>query len=86
MIKRKKVIHLRQNCIGCNACVENAPGNWKINPEDGKADLARSVEKDGVFIAEIADPEVEDNQTAAQYCPVGIIKIIDEQGKDISNG
>lgn len=75
--KRKKIIHLRANCIGCNACVENAPNNWEMNPTDGKANLKRSVEKDrDIFVAEISEIEVESNKKAAEDCPMGIIKIV----------
>lgn len=74
--KRKKIIHLRVNCIGCNSCVENAPHNWEIDLTDGKARLKRSAQKDDVFIAEITELEVEDNKRAAADCPMKIIKII----------
>ncbi len=81
--KRKKIIHFRDNCIGCNSCIEHSPGNWEIGV-DGKACLKRSVEKDGIYISEISNLEVPANTCAARDCPVGIIRIIDEQGKDIS--
>lgn len=80
---RKKIIHFRDGCIGCNSCTEHAPGNWDIDPVDGKARLRRSVQKDGVSIAEIAEPEVEANKLAARDCPSGIIRVLNEQGKDI---
>lgn len=79
-----KIIHYRNNCIGCNSCTEHAPGNWEIDATDGKVNLKRANGKDGVFIAEISELELADNQRAAQDCPVGIIHILDAQGKDIS--
>lgn len=79
-----KIIHYRKNCIGCNSCTEHAPGNWEIDPIDGKANLKRASGKEDVFIAEISELEVEDNKRAAQDCPVGIIHILDAKGKDIS--
>lgn len=82
--KTFKIIQFRENCIGCNSCVENSPDNWEINPQDGKACLKRSQEKNGKFIAEISELEVEANKRSAQYCPVGIIHINDPSGKDIS--
>lgn len=82
--KKKKIIHFRDNCIGCNSCTEHAPGNWDIDPIDGKARLKRSIEKDGIFQAEISEPEVEANKLAAQDCPAGIIRIQDEKGNDIT--
>ena len=82
--KKKKIIHLREDCIGCNSCTEHAPYNWEIDSKDGKASLKRATKKGNNFIAEISDPEVEANKMAAQDCPIGIIRIIDEQGKEIS--
>ncbi len=74
-MSKHKIIHYRNNCIGCNSCVEHAPGNWEIDQTDGKANLKRSCGKDGVFIAEISELEVEDNKKAAEDCPVGIIHV-----------
>ena len=79
-----KIIHYRNNCIGCNSCTEHAPGNWEIDPSDGKVNLKRATGENGVFITEISELEIEDNKRAAQDCPVGIIHIVDQQGKDIS--
>lgn len=73
----KKVVQFRENCIGCNSCVEYAPGNFEINPRDGKADLKRSVEEDGIFIAEISEIELESCKHAAEACPTGIVRIED---------
>jgi len=76
--KQIKIIHLRQNCIGCNSCVENAPDNWEMSLTDGKANLKRAEENKGRFIAEICEIELEANKRAAADCPVGIIKIVNE--------
>lgn len=81
--KKNKIIHFRNGCIGCNSCTEHAPGNWEINPVDGRANLRRSTEKDGVFIAEISELEIETNKLAARDCPVGIIHIENERGENI---
>lgn len=81
--KKKKIIHFRENCIGCNSCTEHSPFNWSINPNDGKADLKNAVLKQNCYVAEISDPEVEANVRAAQDCPVGIIKVLDEQGNEL---
>lgn len=79
----KKIIHYRNDCIGCNMCVEIAPDNWFMNLSDGKATLRRSREKNGIFVAEISEPETESNLNAARSCPVNIIKIVDENGHEI---
>lgn len=82
--KRKKIIQYRDNCIGCNSCTEHAPGNWEIDAVDGKARLKRAVEIDGVFVAEISELEVEVNKLAARDCPVGIIRVENEKGEDVT--
>ena len=83
MSKKKKIIHYREDCIGCNLCVELASDNWFMDMSDGKAKLRRSEEKNDVYVAEISEPEVESNLNASRSCPVGIIKIIDEDGKEM---
>ncbi|MCB9362894.1 ferredoxin [Candidatus Woesearchaeota archaeon] len=70
-----KLVHYRVKCIGCNSCCEHAPEHWRINPEDGKAELIGSVEKNGVWIKEISDFDVAENEEAAKDCPVNIIKL-----------
>ena len=71
-----KIIHYREDCIGCNACIESSPSNWKINDKDGKADLVEGKEtKKGVFVKDISQLELEDNKRAERDCPARIIKI-----------
>ena len=70
-----KIIHYRNNCIGCNSCVEHDPSKWNISQKDGKSDLLGSKEKKGVHILEISQDEVERNKKAAKDCPVRIIKV-----------
>jgi len=71
-----KLIQYREKCIGCNVCFEASPNNWRINNEDGKADLIGSKEtKKNVFVKEISQDEVEENKIAEENCPVGIIHV-----------
>lgn len=70
-----KLIHYRQRCIGCNACVEIAFDRWRISKKDGKAVLLGGLEKKGIFQTTIRYDEVEDNLRAIEACPVNIIKI-----------
>ncbi len=76
-----KIIHFRENCIGCNSCVEHAPEYWEIK-DDGKAMLKKSTEKNGIYIQDIFDFEEDCNICAAKDCPVGIIRILDNSGKE----
>ncbi|MBS3072379.1 ferredoxin [Candidatus Pacearchaeota archaeon] len=73
-----KLIHRRDKCIGCNVCFEASPSNWKINQEDGKADLIGGKEvKKGLFIKEISEAEKEENKLAEDNCPMGIIDVVE---------
>lgn len=77
-----KIIHTRENCIGCFTCVEYAPSNWEIG-EDGKVNLKRSQQKNKISIAKITELEVECNQCAAAACPMGIIRVEDDEGREL---
>lgn len=78
-----KIIHFREECIGCNSCVEYAKNYWQINPIDGKSDLLGAEEKKGVFIKNITEFEIAENEMAAIACPMKIIHIVDDRGKEI---
>ena len=69
-----KIIHDQNRCIGCNACVNLAPQNWRIN-ENGKAELIGSKKKGKYFVGEIFECDKENNQDAAKACPMQIITI-----------
>ena len=79
-----KIIHFRQNCIGCDSCVEHAAQYWRID-EDGKSTLNRAeYDKDmAIGILDIDDVEVADNLAAAKDCPVRIIRVQDNSGKEL---
>ncbi len=77
-----KIIQYREECIGCNSCVEYARQNWKID-EDGKSTLLHSKKNGDTFVAEISEIEVEDNVMAARACPMNIIRVLDDSGKEI---
>ncbi|GBD90238.1 hypothetical protein BMS3Abin04_00955 [bacterium BMS3Abin04] len=70
-----RIIHHRQKCIGCNACVEVAPGRWRISKKDGKSVLVEGKEKKRIYNAQVSDDELEENLIASQNCPVNIIRI-----------
>ena len=74
-MKKFKVIHRRDECIGCNSCVFYAPQNWRINADDGKASLIGAMKKGDVFVGEIFECDLEDNINAETGCPMKIIKI-----------
>lgn len=70
-----KIVHLRHKCIGCNACVEAAPNEWVMSGNDGKATLRKATVKGKYYILEIEDWKIEENQLAADNCPVRIITL-----------
>lgn len=70
-----RIIHYREKCIGCNACVEVADFRWRISRKDGKCTLVGGAEKKGIYMALVDNDEEEANRLAAANCPVKIIKI-----------
>lgn len=78
-----KIIHYRDDCIGCNSCIEYAQQYWELDEEDGKSNLKQALEKKGVWQRDILDMEVPENLEAAHNCPMQIIKILNEQGKEL---
>lgn len=71
-----KIIHYREDCIGCDACITEAPYRWEMDFEDGKSRLVDAVEKKGVFVCEISTEEYFENLRASESCPVKIIQVI----------
>ena len=69
-----KLVYLRDKCIGCNSCIEHAPGYWEMS-DDGKAKLKDSRKIKNTFILEVNESDIEENKLAAEACPVRIIKI-----------
>lgn len=60
-----KIIHEREKCIGCGACVAICEDNWEM-ADDGKSSPKKT---------EISANEMECNKNAAEACPVQCIHI-----------
>lgn len=71
-----RLIHHREKCIGCNACVEAAPDRWRMSRIDGKSTLVGSITKKGIQSVVIHNDEVESNRKAAANCPVKVIQVV----------
>lgn len=71
------IITLQRNkCIGCNYCVEMAPGQFQMSKKDGKTVLLHSKDKKGFFTVKSNDDLIfEDCDNAAKACPVNIISV-----------
>mgnify|MGYP005676911295 CR=1 FL=1 len=78
-----KIIHFRDDCIGCHACVDCSPDSWEMSDEDGKSNLKRSTQKKDTFVADISEVEVASNIEAAKDCPMHIIRVLDDDGNEI---
>ncbi|MFH1456447.1 MAG: ferredoxin [archaeon] len=65
-----------KGCIGCGACEQQCPQNWKLE-ETSEAFIAKPNK------TEFDESELEDNKIAAESCPVQIIHIVDEKGVKI---
>ena len=80
MGKKYIVKYDRENCIGAASCVAVQPDQWKI-VDDGKADFIGSnkEDKNGFFIKEIDESELEFFKEASEVCPVNVIHIYDKE-------
>jgi len=65
----------RKKCIGCGSCAMYSPECWKINDQDGKADLVGGIQKGMAIVAEVEMERLEENKKAAEACPMQIIKL-----------
>ncbi len=70
-----QITQLRKRCIGCNACVEAAPGRWAMSRKDGKCTLVGAIGKKDIYILNVSEIEFEENKKAAEACPVNIIQV-----------
>lgn len=77
-----KVVFLRKDCIGAFACVAVHAERW-IPADDGKVDLQGSTDENGNFFVWIDEKELSKMKESAEVCPVNVIHIYDESGKQI---
>lgn len=71
-----KLIHYRNRCIGCNACVEIAYNRWRMSKKDGKVVLLGAIEKKGIYQVRLNEDEFPENEQALEACPVKVIQIV----------
>ena len=75
-----RIVHYREKCIGCNACVEVAPERWRISRNDGKSTLIGSTTKKGIQMVVIHRAELAVNKMAERNCPVKVIRVESKGG------
>jgi ferredoxin len=74
-IKKIKLTHRRNDCIGCGVCSQIDPPRWEMNQKDGKVDLQGSVRKGNVDVCDIDSIEKEKAKECERSCPMGIIRV-----------
>lgn len=74
-----KVVHEREKCIGCGACVAVASEFWEM--EEGKAKLKGGKKENGNYVLEV--DELKNLKDSAEVCAVNCIHIFDEKGEKI---
>jgi ferredoxin len=67
-----KVIHEKEKCIGCGACVAVCPNFWEMG-DDGKSHLKKSKKKGNNFELEVKNAAC--NKDAENTCPVQCIHV-----------
>ncbi len=67
-----KVIHERNNCVGCGACAAICPKYWEMGG-DGKSKLKGGVASGDNFMLVVESAEC--SKDAANACPVKCIKV-----------
>jgi len=66
----------RKKCIGCNYCVELAPGQFRMSRKDGKSVLLKALDKKGFHTLKSQENHIfDDCEKAAKACPVNIISV-----------
>lgn len=66
----------RDKCIGCNYCVEMAPGQFQMSKKDGKSVLLKSLDNKGFHTLKSPDHSIEEACFLAEKaCPVHIISV-----------
>lgn len=78
-----QVLHYRQKCIGCHACVEVNQPRWRISQRDGKSILLGGKVKKGIFMTSIEAAELPEMLAAVEHCPVGIIQVQVQSKKNL---
>jgi ferredoxin len=70
-----KLIHYRNRCIGCNACVEIAYHRWRMSKKMVRR-CCWVLSKKGIYQVQLNEDELPENEQALEACPVKVIQIV----------
>ncbi len=79
-----RIVYDRANCTGVAACAIVAERFWQMDSEDKATLVGGELTGNDVWEREITGEELPENLEAARSCPVQVIKIIDEQNKEVA--
>ena len=72
----KKIQYHRKKCISCGACVIKASHIWKMNMDDGKADLIDGEMKKDCYFRTFWPDEKQRLDEVVNSCPTRAIKLV----------
>ena len=88
MVKKYKIVHDRDICIGCSACASVCPKYWVMD-SDGKSDIVGAIKSgngEEELLGSNLEPLVEDydsNLDAAESCPVNCIHLFEVKDENL---
>ena len=80
-----KIVYDRKNCIGARSCAILAEAFWTMDAKEDKADLVggKNIGNE-TWELTIDEKDLHVNKEAARNCPAMVIKIYDENGKEVT--
>lgn len=77
MVSKYKIVHEREECIGCGACASVNPTYWEMK-NDGKSSIIGGKSTgNGEEETITLEKDFESNNDAAESCPVNCIHIFE---------
>ena len=81
-----KIVYDREGCISALSCINMDGDHFKLG-DDGKADLTSFTKnEDGHQVWEVEVADLDKLVNAAKACPVSVIKVFTQEGKELVFG